>query len=1131
MRQRTINVLLFSLLLSTHLLFAQKIVRGPYLQSGTTQSIIVRWRTDLPTNSKVSFGLTASQLNRVVLDDSPTTEHELKLTDLQLNTVYYYNVGSTNALQGGGSDYYFKTAVAAGSKQKIRIWALGDMGNGSPNQRAVRDAYLREIKNDNRQTDVVLLLGDNAYPNGTEQEYQTNFFNIYQDHFLKNNVLWAVPGNHEYYAINRNSRDIPYFKLFSFPQNAEAGGVPSGSEMYYSFDYANVHFVALDSDGIEEGRFRLSDTLGRQVQWLKKDLAANRQPWTIVTFHHPPFTKNSHDSDAELELSEIRRNLTPILERFKVDLVITAHSHLYERSRPMREHQGFSNTFSPEKHLAFATTGRYDGSPNACAYVKNAQNDGVIYMVVGSSGQNNGKEGPAHPAMPFKNARDGGSMVIEVEDNRLDARFLCGDGVVRDRFTVFKNVNKTTILKAQHGETIKLSPSWKGTYVWSNNSRTPNLDFTLLGDTTIIVRDSLGCLEDRFRVELVAKPTITTNFSKSTLCLNEKISVPFLVANTDAAKWKYSLQLSDSQGNFAHSTVLATGASSPFEATIPDRLTLGEGYRLRVVANVRGIESVVSSALVIQQKPTATLSGESNIDVGNTANLTLNFGGSAPWTYRLSDNTTATTAANPTTIVVSPQMTTVYSVSEITNACGAGTTQGAARVAVVPRLEVNLPAAETICNGSELNVPFTQAGSFESKTNYVAQLSDQKGSFAVPRILGMAAQSPIKANIPTEAGFGENYQIRVVPAGNATAKIVPSNAFAIKQRATAVLSGDTTLEFGKKTTLVLRFSGTSPWIYALSDNTTASVGTTPVSITVNPELTTTYTFKSLSNACGAGTAQGAARVVVIPRLEVNLPTSETICNGSELNVPFTQAGLFESKTNYVAQLSDQKGSFTAPRILGMAAQSPIKANIPTEAGFGENYQIRVVPAGNATAKIVPSNAFAIKQRATAVLSGDTTLEFGKKTNLTLRFLGTAPWTYALSDNTTASVNTTPVSITVNPELTTTYTLKSVSNACGNGTVSGSAKVSIIVTGAEEEEEKNLKIFPNPVQNRLTVELNAVRNQSLNWELADANGKTVREGHLRRSNHFEIDLNNLPAGVYLLKMLSNGQQITRKVVKL
>ena len=39
---------------------------------------------------------------------------------------------------------------------------------------------------------------------------------------------------------------MPYLNIFSLPTNGEVGGLPSGTEQYYSFDYANVHIVSLD---------------------------------------------------------------------------------------------------------------------------------------------------------------------------------------------------------------------------------------------------------------------------------------------------------------------------------------------------------------------------------------------------------------------------------------------------------------------------------------------------------------------------------------------------------------------------------------------------------------------------------------------------------------------------------------------------------------------------------------------------------------------------------------------------------------------------------------------------------------------------------------------------------------------
>lgn len=783
------------LMIGVNVLFAQKIVRGPYLQMGTTTSVVVRWRTDVATMGKVIYGSELDKKNHSVVETVATTNHELKLTGLDPNRVYYYGIGSLpDGIMVEGNEYYFKTAAPVDSKQKIRIWAMGDMGDGSPNQRAVRDAYMQSIRNDNRQTDVMLLLGDNAYAIGTDEEYQNNFFNIYQNHFLKNNVLWAVPGNHEYYSGSRTSRDIAYFQIFSLPQNAEGGGGPSGSEMYYSFDYGNVHFVGLDSDGIEDNQYRLYDTLGPQVKWLKKDLAANRQPWTIVFFHHPPYTRNSHDSDSEEELKLIRQNLTPILERYKVDVVLSGHSHLYERSRPMRGHTGLSTTFQDDQHLASLLSGRYDGEPNSCAYVKNGGDEGVIYVVAGSGGQNNGYNGVAHPAMPFKNAINGGSVVIEVEDNRLNFEWLCNDRIVRDQFTIFKNVNKTTNLKARHGEVVKLTPSWKGTYAWSNGSRQPMLEFTLTNDTTIIVRDSLGCLEDRFKIELAAKPVISIEKVPTTVCAGDKLTVPFAVSNTDAGRWRYSIQLSDAQGSFANAVTLANGENNTFTLAIPANATAGEGYRIRVKANVKGIEDVLSTAFPIRQKPSATLSGETTIEAGKTTNLQLTFTGSAPWTYRLSDNSTVTTSTNPLSVSVTPLSTITYVLNSISNICGEGEVRGNARIVVIPRISANLLPTQVLCNETSFDLPFSITGTFENPVNYEAQLSDKDGSFANFRVIGTAAQSPIKATIPSDIAFNSNYQIRVYPSQNITAYFTPTAALSLKQRAKATISGDTIIK-------------------------------------------------------------------------------------------------------------------------------------------------------------------------------------------------------------------------------------------------------------------------------------------------------------------------------------------------
>ncbi|MEO6723261.1 MAG: metallophosphoesterase family protein [Ferruginibacter sp.] len=472
------------------------------LQNG----IVIRWRTDIATDSKVSYGLVAGSLNQSATDNVLATEHIVTLTGLTANTLYYYSIGSTSGtLQGDGANY-FKTMPPVGSSQKTRFVAMGDMGTNVATQLKVRDAWLSF--NGTNYTDGWLLLGDNAYNSGTDAEYQTNFFNIYQSSLTKNHVLWPAPGNHDYANSPARQADhaIPYYSIFSLPKNGEAGGVPSNTEAFYSYNYANIHFVALDSYGWETGSTRLYDTLGPQVAWLKQDLAANTQQWTVVYFHHPPYTKGSHNSDTETELVNLRQRLVPILERYKVDLVLNGHSHSYERSYPINGHYGLENTFNAGAHALSTSSGKYDGSANSCAYIKNAAEirNGIVYALAGSSGQVTGTTaGYPHDAMYYSNTSIGGAFYFEVDSNRLDAKWICADSVIRDNFTIFKGVNKRTDTTIMAGDSIHLSASWVGNYMWTSGATTRSINVGPNEDTTYNVWDNNNCLADTFNVTVL----------------------------------------------------------------------------------------------------------------------------------------------------------------------------------------------------------------------------------------------------------------------------------------------------------------------------------------------------------------------------------------------------------------------------------------------------------------------------------------------------------------------------------------------------------------------------------------------------------------------------------------------------
>ena len=429
-----------------------KLLRGPYLQSATPNSILIRWRTDASSRSRVRFGTAKDVLSTFTDDSALVTEHQVQLKDLQPYTRYYYAIGAFRDTLQSGPDNYFYTLPIARSEGTYRIGIFGDCGNNSINQRNVRDQFLKYI--DTNYLNAWVLLGDNSYSDGTDAEFQTNFFNIYKDNLLKKYPLFPAPGNHDYHdiefsaAVAQKTHSVAYYQDFSVPENGEAGGIPSHTKAFYSYDIGNAHFLSLDSYGKEDNEFRLYDTTGPQVQWIKKDLDALAasgagRTWVIAYWHHPPYTMGSHSSDKETELVKIRENFIRILERYGVDIVLCGHSHDYERSRLMKGYYGMEADFDSVKYNLSQSSGRNDGSPNSKPYIKTkAHNEGTVYVVSGSAGKLGGRQATfPHNAMYYSDDTHGGASILEISSNKLEFKWICADGVIRDHFTMMKKTN------------------------------------------------------------------------------------------------------------------------------------------------------------------------------------------------------------------------------------------------------------------------------------------------------------------------------------------------------------------------------------------------------------------------------------------------------------------------------------------------------------------------------------------------------------------------------------------------------------------------------------------------------------------------------------------------------------------
>lgn len=599
------------------------LLRGPYLQVATPTSMVIRWRTDKPSSSVVKIGGGPQSLDLAFTDNAETTEHEVKVTGLQAETRYYYSIGSQTTVLQVGDDNYFQTTAVAGKPGKYRFGVLGDCGTHSIIQDEVR-ARIGEYLGANYMN-AWLLLGDNAYSFGRDAEFQSNFFAHYKDNFLKKNPLFPSPGNHDYDNDNparQNDHKIPYYDIFTMPTKGEAGGEPSGTEAFYSFDYGNVHFLSLDSYGREDNSTRLYDTLGRQVQWIKKDLAANKnKDWVVAYWHHPPYSKGSRESDGDPEMTAIRQNFIRILERLGVDLILCGHSHVYERSRLMGGHYGYANTFDAAKHVIDGSSARYDGSGNSCPYIKNTpQSRGTVYVVAGSSGHlGSPKPDFPHKAMYHSDAQHGGGLMLEVEGNRLDLKWIGNDGIIRDRFTMEKGVNKETTHEIARDQSVELKASFVGDYVWSNGSKTQTITVQPKESTDYTVRDEQNCIQDVFHVK-VPKPDPAKLVSFSAKKDAKNVVTLDWASETETELAHYAVQRSDDARNFTEIGKVSGGPNSQqkreysFTDTQAQTLPVNQTYYYRLVMNALD-GRIIYSRIVAQMLIDPILAGEPDISL------------------------------------------------------------------------------------------------------------------------------------------------------------------------------------------------------------------------------------------------------------------------------------------------------------------------------------------------------------------------------------------------------------------------------------------------------------------------------------------------------------------------------------
>lgn len=219
---------------------AQAFVRKPFLQLGSPVSASVCWRLDKSSKVDMKYGMTAGALDLTASQAAAGTDGCVAATGLTPSTKYFYELSVGGVKNAGQGDQYFITHPPVGAAGKYSFWILGDAGDGGDGQAAVRDAYLKV--NGGTHSDAFILLGDNAYEDGLDKELTDKHFQIYPT-VNANTFSWATIGNHE-----QQSKGVGHLAAFYLPTEGQSGGVASKSELFYSFDYGNIHWICLDSE-------------------------------------------------------------------------------------------------------------------------------------------------------------------------------------------------------------------------------------------------------------------------------------------------------------------------------------------------------------------------------------------------------------------------------------------------------------------------------------------------------------------------------------------------------------------------------------------------------------------------------------------------------------------------------------------------------------------------------------------------------------------------------------------------------------------------------------------------------------------------------------------------------------------
>jgi hypothetical protein len=421
--------------------------------------------------------------------------------------------------------------------------------------------------------------------------------------------------------------------------------------------------------------------------------------------------------------------------------------------------------------------------------------------------------------------------------------------------------------------------------------------------------------------------------------------------------------------------------------------------------------------------PTGSVSGFGSICAGQSANVTATLTGAPPWRLVWSDGVTESNVSmSPHQRSVSPQATTTYRLTVVSDASCAGNGTGSATISVNASASSVVSAPAALCAGTsaQASVPAGVAGTTYAWNVTNGTITAGNGTNSITYTVG--ATGSLHLDVAVNGGGCSSSNGRDIP---------------IQAPPTATLSGGGTACAGTTVPLQVALSGTAPWSVSFSDGFTASdIVSTPYTRPVAPNANETYTITAVQDAGCGGTFSGSAPVTVVPAPSAAITAPSIVCRGSSgivASVPDAGAG-----ATYVWNLN-------AATITGGQGTRSITFSVGQNGPVGLDVS---VTAGSCTT--LSSKSLTVSPPPSAVVTDQgSTICAGSGVTLHATLAGGAPYSLVWSDGFQQVVASgTQASRVVNPASTTTYSVTSITSPSGcPGSVSGNVTITVSPTAS------------------------------------------------------------------------------------